>query len=105
VLRDPEGKGPNISLDKYPEYREAKEAGCISICMPKIEMPKWSGLCCSARSGTPGGTSRAMTLWSCKIRPIISFVWCKGSPLPRIESPDWRASHASNPPHLQVTSE
>ena len=26
VLRDPEGKGPNISLDKYPEYRDGKRS-------------------------------------------------------------------------------
>lgn len=77
VLRDPAGRGPNLSLERFPENAPARGADCILTFIRATERPKSSDSSRWERFAIPGATDLAATSSSWKILMAISSAWFK----------------------------
>ena len=74
VLRDPEGRGPNVSLDQVPEKRSGKRSRLHLDLYTDNREGEVERLVRSGQLVIPGGMNRTMTLSFWKILMATSSV-------------------------------
>ena len=74
VLRDPEGRGPNVSLNGVPTKRSSRSRLHIDLYTSDRDT-ECSGSSLSARLAIRGGIARATTSSSLRIPTVTCFAW------------------------------
>ena len=77
ILRDPEGSGPNVSLDQTSIRRSGKRSRLHFDLYTTDQEARSGGSSRSARPDTHGDTAPTMTSLFWRTRMAISFVWSK----------------------------